>query len=212
MLSRENFRCTSISKLVSKHILFSGNTSLILDAYLVGYENIIFGSNKGHSINETIRQIKRMAKDRSFNRPVVVVVTKNGCPWCDTTHTAIAYMLRVHDAVTLGEVNHIVVDYTKGSVPLVDGYWVNGGFTDEEKRELLSEAYLHSLKLEERVKRGFRGHVERYTIYSLYRELLKCMTPWGQFKLRKKLNVPCKKLSELIGCDGYLPHLGEVAE
>lgn len=191
---------TPLKDLECKHVLFGHPEEVFLDSARAGYENILFEAGQGGSVLDGVNRVIRMSNESDFQRPVCMVITSDGNVWCDSTHTALAYIVKYSykspSGCRLGDVPHYIVDYTemKDGSPKVLAHTK----VDVKEDTLIEQAVAHTLKLEERVREyGIRKGGLSYTIGDLKNALDFYTTPRMEQLHMMELSKRVKKLSEL---------------
>lgn len=130
----------------------------------IGYYGVVWGLASGGTTTEyEVNYLRKMQKNRSYNRAIRIVRTSDGTVWSDNTHTTISYYLRnrlMYETVYLNHVPFYIVDFYNTNIPVVMSYNNSVIKNIDDIFIALQGAY----NVEVRVLRGLNRSLEHWTI------------------------------------------------
>lgn len=130
----------------------------------IGYYGVVWGLASGGTTTEyEVNYLRKMQKNRSYNRAIRIVRTSDGTVWSDNAHTTICYYLRnrlMYETVYLNHVPFYIVDFYNTNIPVVMSYNNSVIKNIDDIFIALQGAY----NVEVRVLRGLNRSLEHWTI------------------------------------------------
>jgi len=162
----KEIRNAKLVDLECKHVA-SRLASQIYEASIAsGYKNVVLGSHRNGTLESENCIINSMANDSSFNRPIRVVLSKDNRLWCDNTHTAIAYLRRGDDNISLADVPFYLIDI-RDKIPLIIS--VNGTIIPSIID--IKNAIACALRINNRIDLGARPENMTWTVGNLKEDI-----------------------------------------
>lgn len=130
----------------------------------IGYYGVVWGLASGGTTTEyEVDYLRKMQKNRSYNRAIRIVRTSDGTVWADNTHTTIAYYLRnrlMYETVYLNYIPFYIVDFYNSNIPVIMSYNNSVIKNIDDILIALQGAY----NIEARVIHGINRSLEHWTI------------------------------------------------
>lgn len=99
-----------VSDLECKHVAIVSDNPVYLRSVSAGYNNVVLGSHRSSALKKENDIIVDMSKDCCFMRPIRIVYAKDNRLWCDNTHSAIAYIRRYGNDISLSKIPFYLID------------------------------------------------------------------------------------------------------
>ena len=113
---------TKLADVEVKHIarIDKSNHHLIDLAQKVGYEWALLGARKEFSVDDARERVEGMSRSW-IERPIKIVLTKDGRIWADNTHWSMSYVKKYGKDTLVGDVPFYIVDLRKRK-PVIVSY------------------------------------------------------------------------------------------
>lgn len=157
---------TKLVDLECKHVASRLASQIYEAAIASGYKNVVLGSHRKGTLESENCIINSMAKDSYFNRPIRIVLGTDSRLWCDNTHSAIAYLRRYDNSITLADVPFYLIDISE-RIPLI----VSVSGTVIQSVTDIKNAIACALRINNRLELGVRPENMSWTIGDLKKDI-----------------------------------------
>jgi len=150
-----------------KHIarVDKSNHHLLDLAQKVGYQWALLGARKEFSIEEARERVEGMSKSW-IERPIKIVLTKDGRIWADNTHWTMSYVKKYGDYVKIGDVPFYIVDLRK-KVPII----VSHNDSVKQSEEDITATITAAKEINKKLSLGWRPEGISYKVSDLIKEI-----------------------------------------